>query len=235
MTDKSGADGKSVRERDGDHRGPRVLVQVGGPDRRENRRAAFAGFGKWDAEMPVEEDEKAVGGRNDEGSGIVVGRSNGRTELMTDRRNFLGGLAAASCLALAGCGTEYVDFSNPQSIGSSAGAIAKRLEAFTEDQRRAIYQGALSYLRNSSFGTEEEELDLSPLLAILKGRGNEPELPSWATTTRGRIQELIRKQLEDLPALLEQLEPKDRVAALTRLLPYTMNRGEGDSPTVTKL
>ena len=115
------------------------------------------------------------------------------------------------------------------------GAIAKRLEAFTEDQRRAIYQGALSYLRNSSFGTEEEELDLSPLLAILKGRGNEPELPSWATTTRGRIQELIRKQLEDLPALLEQLEPKDRVAALTRLLPYTMNRGEGDSPTVTKL
>ena len=113
--------------------------------------------------------------------------------------------------------------------------IAKRLEAFTEDQRRAIYQGALSYLRNSSFDTEEEELDLSPLLAILKGRGNEPELPSWATSTRGRIQELIRKQLEDLPALLEQLEPKDRVAALTRLLPYTMNRGEGDSPTVKKL
>jgi hypothetical protein len=126
--------------------------------------------------MPVEEGQKAVGGRNDEGSGIVVGRLNGRTELMTDRRNFLGGLAAASCLALAGCGTEYVDFSNPQSIGSSAGAIAKRLEAEKAGRgvmfARALYRAATPV----GWRAPADDFDPKDVLRLVTDRGAEPEL-----------------------------------------------------------
>lgn len=37
----------------------------------------------------------------------------------------------------------------------------------------------------------------------------------------GRLKEITRREIEKLPELLEQLEPKERVRTLLALLPYT--------------
>lgn len=113
-------------------------------------------------------------------------------------------------------------------------AIGKALEKLTEEQRLQIYRGAYDYLRGTEYGTEEEPIDLGPVLAILKVRTKQPESPSWTTTARTRLQELVRSELDLLPTTLSQLDPKDRVAALTRLLPYALPRAEEQQPpTVT--
>ena len=111
-------------------------------------------------------------------------------------------------------------------------SIAKLLAKLTEDQRLQIYQGAYAYLRGTEYGTEEEPVDLGPILAILKVHTKEVESPTWTATARTRLQELVRTELEALPTTLSQLEPKDRVAALTRLLPYALPRAEEKEPTV---
>lgn len=36
----------------------------------------------------------------------------------------------------------------------------------------------------------------------------------------GRLKEIVQKEIERLPELLEQLEPKERVKTLLQLLPY---------------
>ena len=109
----------------------------------------------------------------------------------------------------------------------------KLLENYTEAQRLAIYQGAYSYLRDTEYGTEEQPIDLGPLLALLKVRTKGPEVPSWTTTARANLQALVRAELEALPTTLSQLEPKDRVAALCKLIPYALPRAEVQDPTVT--
>lgn len=111
-------------------------------------------------------------------------------------------------------------------------SIEKLLGKLTEDQRLQIYQGAYEYLRRTKYGTEEEPIDLGPILAILKVRTKDPEPPTWSATARTRLQELVRSELEALPATLAQLDPKDRVAALTRLLPYALSRAEEQKPNV---
>ena len=111
-------------------------------------------------------------------------------------------------------------------------SIEKLLGKLTEEQRLQVYQGAYAYLRGTTYGTEEEPVDLGPVLAILKVHTKEVESPTWTATARTRLQELVRTELEALPTTLSQLEPKDRVAALTRLLPYALPRAEEKEPTV---
>jgi hypothetical protein len=111
-------------------------------------------------------------------------------------------------------------------------SIEKLLGKLTEEQRLQVYQGAYAYLRGTTYGTEEEPIDLGPVLAILKVHTKEVESPTWTATARTRLQELVRTELEALPTTLSQLEPKDRVAALTRLLPYALPRAEEKEPTV---
>jgi hypothetical protein len=44
-----------------------------------------------------------------------------------------------------------------------------------------------------------------------------------APTTKGlhgRLKEIVQKEIEQLPTLLEQLEPKERVRTVLALLPY---------------
>ena len=110
--------------------------------------------------------------------------------------------------------------------------ISKALDKLTEEQRLQIYQGAHNYLRGTEYGTEEQPIDLGPVLAILKVRTKGPESPSWGATARTSLRDLVRKELDLLPTTLSQLEPKDRVAALTRLLPYALPRAEEQEPTV---
>lgn len=111
-------------------------------------------------------------------------------------------------------------------------AIEKLLAKLTEEQRLQVYRGAYDYLRGTTYGTEEEPVDLGPVLAILKVRTKGPESPSWTATARTRLQDLVRAELDALPATIAQLDPKDRVAALTRLLPYALPRAEEQEPTV---
>ena len=112
-------------------------------------------------------------------------------------------------------------------------AIAKALEKLTEEQRLQVYQGAYDYLRGSEFGTEAEPVDLGPLLAILKVRTRKAESPRWTSTARSRLQELVKAELEALPTTLPLLEPKDRIAALTRLLPYALSKADEEQPSST--
>ena len=111
-------------------------------------------------------------------------------------------------------------------------SIEKLLATLTEEQRLQVYQGAYDYLRGTEYGTEEQPIDLGPVLAILKVRTKEVESPTWTATARTRLQELVRTELDALPATIAQLDPKDRVAALTRLLPYALPRAEEQEPTV---
>jgi hypothetical protein len=40
----------------------------------------------------------------------------------------------------------------------------------------------------------------------------------------------VRKELDALPSTLEQLDPKDRVAVLCKLIPFVMGKGEEVPP-----
>jgi len=84
-----------------------------------------------------------------------------------------------------------------------------------EEQRRAIYQAAHVYLQGSEF-----DEDLSVSIALLKGRIKAKEAEPWTKGTREGLQELVRRELAELPETLKALEPKDRIATLCKLLPY---------------
>lgn len=49
------------------------------------------------------------------------------------------------------------------------------------------------------------------------------EIVAPAPTTKGlhgRLKDIVQKEMEQLPNLLEQLEPKERVRTILALLPY---------------
>ena len=50
-----------------------------------------------------------------------------------------------------------------------------------------------------------------------------------APTTKGlhgRLKEIVQKEIEQLPTLLQQLEPKERVRTILSLLPYVTPKVE---------
>ncbi|MEZ4806622.1 MAG: hypothetical protein R2815_04020 [Flavobacteriales bacterium] len=100
-----------------------------------------------------------------------------------------------------------------------------------EEQRLAIYQAAHTYVKGSEF-----DVDLSVGIALLKGRTKAKEAEPWSKGTREGLQELVRRELAELPETLKALEPKDRIATLCKLLPYVfpkLNNVEGkeEQPT----
>jgi len=104
---------------------------------------------------------------------------------------------------------------------------AKLLEKLSEAQRLIIYQGAYKYLANSSYGDEEKPTDLGPAKKLLKIRSQEPAPPpKWSTTAKDSLRDLVRKELDALPATLEKLDPKDRVAFLCKIIPFVLPKGE---------
>lgn len=54
-------------------------------------------------------------------------------------------------------------------------------------------------------------------------------------TVKEMISKSISKELESLPKLLDQLEPKERMDALIKLLPYLIPKAEKDSEEKDKL
>ncbi len=88
-----------------------------------------------------------------------------------------------------------------------------------EEQRLEIYQAAHTYVRASEF-----DVDLSVGIALLKGRSKAKEAEPWSKGTREGLQELVRRELAALPSTLEGLEPKERIAALCKLLPFALPR-----------
>ena len=94
-----------------------------------------------------------------------------------------------------------------------------------EEQRRTIYQAVHAYLKGSEF-----DVDLSVGIALLKGRTKVKEAEPWTKGTREGLQELVRRELAELPETLKALEPRDRIATLCKLLPYVfpkLNNVEG--------
>lgn len=108
--------------------------------------------------------------------------------------------------------------------------VGELLDGLTEAQRKLIYRGAYRYLQGTEYGTEEEPVDLGPVLSLLKVHTKREEVPSWSTTARERLQELLRSELDALPQTMKQLDAKERVAVLTRLLPYLLPKAEEQSP-----
>lgn len=88
-----------------------------------------------------------------------------------------------------------------------------------EEQRRDIYQAVQAYLVASDF-----DVDLSVGIALLKSRTRGKQTPSWTVGARVQLQELVRREMENLPSSLDSLEPKDRIAILCKLLPYALPR-----------
>lgn len=88
-----------------------------------------------------------------------------------------------------------------------------------EEQRLEIYQAAHTYVKGSAF-----DVDLSVGIALLKGRTKSKAEAPWTAGARAGLQELVRRELAALPSTLEGLEPKDRIAALCKLLPFALPR-----------
>lgn len=88
-----------------------------------------------------------------------------------------------------------------------------------EEQRLEIYQAAHTYVKASEF-----DVDLSVGIALLKGRTKAKAEAPWTAGAREGLQELVRRELAVLPTTLEGMDPKDRVAALYKLLPYALPR-----------
>lgn len=70
----------------------------------------------------------------------------------------------------------------------------------------------------------EFDVDLYLSIALPKGRTKAKEAPAWTAVAREELQELVRRELEHLPAAMESLEPKDRIAILCKFLPYALPR-----------
>ena len=98
-----------------------------------------------------------------------------------------------------------------------------------ERQTLELNVAAYAYLNGSEF-----DVDLSIGKALLKTRTKAKEPAPWEKGTRDGLQELVRRELAALPATIEALGPKDRVAALCKLLPYTMPRMSNVEPNDTK-
>lgn len=88
-----------------------------------------------------------------------------------------------------------------------------------EEQRREIYQAAHTYVKGSEF-----DEDVSVGIALLKGRTKPKAEAPWTAGAREGLQELVRRELAALPSTLEGLEPKERIAALCKLLPFALPR-----------
>lgn len=100
-----------------------------------------------------------------------------------------------------------------------------------KEQRLEINLAAYTYLKGSEF-----DVDLSVGIALLKGRTKAKEAEPWTKGTREGLQELVRRELADLPETLKALDPKDRIATLCKLLPYVFPKlnnveGKDEQPT----
>lgn len=100
-----------------------------------------------------------------------------------------------------------------------------------EEQCREINLAAYTYLKASEF-----DVDLSVGIALLKGRTKAKEAEPWSKGTREGLQELVRRELAELPETLKALEPKDRIATLCKLMPYVFPKlanveGKDEQPT----
>lgn len=84
-------------------------------------------------------------------------------------------------------------------------------------QRQKLYAGALTYLKGSEF-----DVDVSASIELMKPRAKEPDAPVWAEDARKGLRDLVSRELAELPETMAKLDPKDRVAMLCKLLPYTM-------------
>lgn len=84
-----------------------------------------------------------------------------------------------------------------------------------EEQSVALNLAAYTYLKGSEF-----DVDLSVGIALLKGRTKAKEAEPWNKGTREGLQELVRRELAELPETLKALDPKDRIATLCKLLPF---------------
>lgn len=47
---------------------------------------------------------------------------------------------------------------------------------------------------------------------------------------RGKLKSIMQKEIERLPETLENLEPKERISTLCKLLPYVFPKVEAVSP-----
>ena len=88
-----------------------------------------------------------------------------------------------------------------------------------EEQRAEINLAAYTYLKGSTF-----DVDLSVGIALLKARTKAKAEAPWTAGAREGLQELVRRELAALPTTLEGLEPKERIAALCKLLPFALPR-----------
>ncbi|HRH71332.1 MAG TPA: hypothetical protein PLB89_17655 [Flavobacteriales bacterium] len=100
-----------------------------------------------------------------------------------------------------------------------------------EEQCVEINLAAYTYLKGSEF-----DVDLSVGIALLKGRTKAKEAEPWTKGTREGLQELVRRELAELPETLKALDPKDRIATLCKLLPYVFPKlnnveGKDEQPT----
>lgn len=163
-------------------------------------------------------------------------RKNGAAEaaIATENEHFNGYALAFLCKAKEGgkfpdldkamglycevLGTIQVHHDEPLKGDRAADALMDKA-GMNEEQRRDIYQAVYAYLKGSEF-----DVDLSVGIALLKGRTKAKDAEPWTKGTREGLQELVRRELAELPETLKALEPRDRIATLCKLLPYVFPR-----------
>ncbi len=102
-----------------------------------------------------------------------------------------------------------------------------KAEKYNNSQMLLMYEKANSYISSSEFDYNTK--DLTSLLEIHTNKLLEqyfeenPSTPDreFIGTT---IRKYVFKELEKLPETLDQLEPKERINALSKLLPYVVSK-----------
>lgn len=119
-------------------------------------------------------------------------------------------------------------------------AVAKIVDQLPEAQRPKVYRAVVRYLDATTWtageGDAEVELDLKATSALLGGRTKDPKTVSWTTSTRDKLRLVLDAEVEKLPGMLDDMDPKDRGALVLRLLGYIMPKAgpaEEGAPQVT--
>jgi hypothetical protein len=111
------------------------------------------------------------------------------------------------------------DYHDQPLKGDRLAEAALTKAGMNEEQALAINHAAYTYLTGSEF---DEDLTIGK--ELLKARAYEKKVVPWTSSARDGLQELLRAELAELPSTLKGLEPKDRIAALCKLLPYALPR-----------
>jgi len=103
-------------------------------------------------------------------------------------------------------------------------------------QKLFVFEWVLKYLKISDFENEKKEVkDMNEIIELLKVKTNQLDFEvnkkhefdkPLTVSIRDTLKDLMRKELEQLPETLKDMEPVQRLNVLCKLMPYVLPKVE---------